>query len=136
MRRGEKGGTYLDVLAVFVACGFPEKGPHDHAIGVEFANDRIAGHGREAGEDDEFVVLAQVAQEVIHARPFRHPPPVFPRPLAVHQQVFQAENERIRSLPRGVRVRQQLLKGRFVVVIQRIGQPRARTIVEETETPA
>lgn len=95
---------YLDIFTVFVACGFSEEGPHDDAVGIQFSDDGVARHGRETGEDDEFVVLTQVPEEVVYAWSLCHSPTMLSSPLAMHQEILQAQNQSVGSLPCRIRI--------------------------------
>ena len=56
--RSQGEETYFDVFAVLIARGFSEERPHDDAIGIEFADYGVTDHGRLAGKNYKFVVLA------------------------------------------------------------------------------
>ena len=58
------------------------------------------------------------------------------RPLAVHQQIFQAYDERVGLRKAWVRVRQQLGEGRLAIILEGREEARAHAVVEEHEAPA
>jgi len=131
-----RSGSYLDDLAVLVLGCLAEQRPHDEAEGIQLAHERLGNRKRYRGEEDELVVLAQVAQEVVDARPLGHTPAVLARPLAVHKHVLQADAQRVGSLERRIRVGQQFLEGGLLVVAERVPQPGHGPVPPEAQSPA
>lgn len=115
---GSEEVTHLDVLAVLEACGLAEQRPHDEAEGVELADDGVGVHGLDRGEDDELILGAEVAQEVVETRALRQAVAVLGAPLRVQQQILERQDEGQLGGATGdlVLVGQQLLEGRFGVV--------------------
>ena len=140
-RRGcwdiEERKTHFDILPILVPRRLAEERPHDeHAKGIQAPIPRLRNHARHARKQHELIVLAQIAHKVIDARPLRHPPPGLPRPILVQQEILHAQHERVRPLPRGLRVRQEFGERRLVVVVQRGTQAGLEAVVEEHDAPA
>lgn len=127
--------TYLDVLSILVLGGFTEQGPADDAVGVKLPEHLIGHHAGHAGEKDEFVVLVEVAEEVVDTRTLGHTPSMLTAPLAVHQEVLQTQHKSVRLTHVGVLIGQQLGEGRVLVVAGDIAQAGLGTVVHESEAP-
>lgn len=128
--------TYLDVLSILVLGGFTEQGPADDAVGVKLPEHLIGHHAGHTGEEDEFVVLVEVAEEVVDTRTLGHTPSMLTAPLAVHQEILQTQHKGVRLTHVGVLIGQQLGESRVLVVAGDIAQAGLGTIVHQSEAPA
>ena len=126
----------LDVLAVLVLGSLAAQRPHDEVEGVELLDDRV-GHGdRDGGEEDELVVLRQVADEVVDAGALGGAVAVLAVPGGVNHQVFERQDESERLALVLGDCREELRERRLGVVAKLAAHASAYTRVHAGRAPA
>lgn len=136
---GENEKPYLDVFSTLIGTRVAEESVHDVA-GV-LVNLLDHGHSSlhwQVCENNQLVILEEVAQEIVQTWSLCHSPSMVLVPLGMDQQVLQTQHKRIRTLESRVGnwVWEQLFESRVLEILDVIIDSGLCTLKERTEGPS